>query len=284
MELIEEFEEYMSSRKAKCTCNSYSFTVRKWLRFAADRGMEMDRASVNAYISAVEKTGVSPQTVRIRFAAILYFFKWQGRETELKGIELPRHTNPKMIALTREQVGSLIRACANPTETAMIISMYGCALRVGEMLRMEMADICEDDGFLRVHSETGRTAEDVIEPIPVDSSIMKFLRDYAKTEKITTGKLFPTYNYKGVLRTMQRLCKTAGVTMDAKQMLGTHAFRRARATHLDEDNVPPLTIQRFMRHKDFRTTQRYIHVSDVALKEKITPALDANLKVAPRRE
>jgi integrase len=63
---------------------------------------------------------------------------------------------------------------------------------------------------------------------------------------------------------MKRLCEDAGV-----KPFGLHAIRHLTASILAQENVPMITIQRILRHKQLTTTERYIRGL-----EPVRPALE----------
>jgi len=65
-------------------------------------------------------------------------------------------------------------------------------------------------------------------------------------------------------RHMKRICKKAGV-----KPFGLHAIRHLTASILAQEDVPMVTIQRILRHKQLTTTERYIRGL-----EPVRPALE----------
>jgi len=63
---------------------------------------------------------------------------------------------------------------------------------------------------------------------------------------------------------MMHICKRAGV-----KIFGLHAIRHLTASILAQADVPMVTIQRILRHKNLTTTERYIRGL-----EPVRPALE----------
>ena len=59
--------------------------------------------------------------------------------------------------------------------------------------------------------------------------------------------------YKVGKKHMRQLCRRAGV-----KAFGYHAIRHLTASILAQANIPMVTIQRILRHKNLTTTERYI--------------------------
>ena len=70
--------------------------------------------------------------------------------------------------------------------------------------------------------------------------------------------------FKAYLKFMKRLCQRAGV-----KHFGLHAIRHLTASILAQADVPMVTIQRILRHKNLTTTERYIRGL-----EPVRPALE----------
>jgi integrase len=88
-------------------------------------------------------------------------------------------------------------------------------------------------------------------------------RQSAKTEwvfpNLENGKPFKVRQHH-----MKKICKQAGV-----KPFGLHAIRHLTASILAQEDVPMVTIQRILRHKQLTTTERYIRGL-----EPVRPALE----------
>ena len=74
---------------------------------------------------------------------------------------------------------------------------------------------------------------------------------------IFTSKGKP-FNRNVVLRTLKKRAIELGI----KNELGTHSFRRAVATTLDEQGIPVEQIAKALGHKNINTTKKYIKRKD----------------------
>jgi site-specific recombinase XerD len=91
--------------------------------------------------------------------------------------------------------------------------------------------------------------------------------------------------------TVHRMCKTAARLAGIGKRVHPHALRHAFATHLLDDGVSLPVIQVLLGHRNLKTTARYLHVSDAAVRSTRSPlemlgSLDlirANKDTPPKR-
>jgi site-specific recombinase XerD len=67
------------------------------------------------------------------------------------------------------------------------------------------------------------------------------------------------------------MCKTAARLAGVKKRVHPHALRHAFATHLLDDGVSLPVIQALLGHLNLKTTARYLHVSDIAVRSAKSP-------------
>jgi site-specific recombinase XerD len=70
-----------------------------------------------------------------------------------------------------------------------------------------------------------------------------------------------------IFRACKEAARRAGITKSAHP----HSLRHAFATHLLDDGVSLIVIQALLGHANLKTTARYLHVSDAALRSTRSP-------------
>ena len=175
-------------------------------------------------------------------------------------------------SLSMEDVEKLYAAATTAREKAILSLAYGCGLRVGEMVRLNVADVRLRDELLVVQRGKGGKRRTV----PLSEGVAEDLRAYmyrdrgwwlqlgdSSTPALVVGdrgERMQKWTYNKRLRS---LGERAGLELN----LSCHVLRHAIATHLIERGLTMQQVQQFLGHKHLETTQVYTHVSGRMLRE-----------------
>ena len=156
---------------------------------------------------------------------------------------------------------------------AIIEVMYGCGLRVSEVITLKISNIYVEDEFLRI---IGKGNKERL--VPISKSIIKTLKLYLEGERIQqeinpkhTDTVFINKRGTGLSRQMiflmiKDLAEKSGI----KKNIGPHTIRHSFATHLLEGGADLRAVQQMLGHSNISTTEIYTHVSDQYLREIIS--------------
>ena len=156
---------------------------------------------------------------------------------------------------------------------AMIEVMYGCGLRVSELIGLQISNIYKNDGFIRV---IGKGDKERLIPIGDDS--LRILFNYIEGERLHinvkpkfTDTVFLNRRGSGLTRQMVFLIvKELAETNNIEKSISPHTFRHSFATHLLEGGANLLAVQQMLGHASVSTTEIYTHVSDEMLRETLS--------------
>ena len=155
---------------------------------------------------------------------------------------------------------------------AIIETMYGCGLRVSEVISLKISNIYFKDEFIRV---IGKGNKERL--IPISQSIIKTLNLYLEGERVQqvinpkhSDTVFINRRGNGLSRQMifliiKELAEKAGI----KKNIGPHTIRHSFATHLIEGGADLRAVQQMLGHSSISTTEIYTHISDQYLREVI---------------
>ncbi len=215
------------------------------------------------------------------------------------------------VVLTREEVHKIITNLDGIYQ--LIVSlMYGCGLRMNEVLNLRIKDI--DFGFDKVYIWDSKSLKDRTLPLPlklkerlkvqvahVEALHQKDLEDgygsvympYALEKKYPNASfetkwqfLFPMRNVAvdprtNVTRrhhlhpaTLGRNIKMAAKKAGLHKRVTSHTFRHSYATHLLQAGIDLRSIQELLGHKSVETTMIYTHVVAEMNKAKLISPLD----------
>ncbi len=156
---------------------------------------------------------------------------------------------------------------------AMIEVMYGCGLRVSELISLQISDIYKEDGFLRIF---GKGSKERL--VPIGDSSLKILYQYINGARLHitpkpkfTDTVFLNSRGTGLTRqTVFLLVKELAERNDISKSISPHTFRHSFATHLLEGGANLLAVQQMLGHASVSTTEIYTHISDDLLRETLT--------------
>ena len=156
---------------------------------------------------------------------------------------------------------------------AMIEVMYGCGLRVSELIGLQISNIYKNDGFIRV---IGKGDKERL--IPIGDGSLRILFNYIEGERLHinvkpkfTDTVFLNRRGSGLTRQMVFLIvKELAEANNIEKSISPHTFRHSFATHLLEGGANLLAVQQMLGHASVSTTEIYTHVSDEMLRETLS--------------
>ena len=146
---------------------------------------------------------------------------------------------------------------------AMLELMYGCGLRVSELVALEINDIDMTNCLIRIVGKGNKDRE-----IPIGEYSIYYLMEYLKVrekllKKKSCTKLFLNNHGNGMTR--QGFFKNLKVILREKglsEAVSPHTLRHSFATHLINRGADLRSIQEMLGHADISTTKIYTRISD----------------------
>ena len=147
---------------------------------------------------------------------------------------------------------------------AIFETFYSCGLRVSETAGLNVSDVDQNAGLVRVY---GKGSKERI--VPIGTKALKAIRDYRKHLDHETGELYPSdgplflNKYKGRLSTRSIARILDQIVRDCCLMVpvSPHVLRHTFATHMLDAGADLRAVQELLGHKSLSTTQKYTHVS-----------------------
>ncbi|CAG0968994.1 MAG: site-specific tyrosine recombinase XerD [Bacteroidetes bacterium] len=195
--------------------------------------------------------------------------------TEL--LETPKITRKLPDVLSIEEIEALLNAIDMSTlegerNKAMIETLYGCGLRVSELINLKISELLFNEGFIRV---IGKGNKQRI--VPIGSVATKQITQYIKNIRPAT-KPKPSFedivflNRRGrqltrvmVFTIIKKLAQKAGI----KKRISPHTLRHSFATHLINGGADLRAVQEMLGHESITTTEIYTHLDNEYLREAI---------------
>lgn len=146
---------------------------------------------------------------------------------------------------------------------AMLELMYGCGLRVSELINLEINDIDMTNCVIKVLGKGSKERD-----IPIGEYAIYYLKEYINIRSSLLknkpcSKLFLNNHGTGITRqgffkNLKELLKEKGLNPE----VSPHTLRHSFATHLINRGADLRSIQEMLGHSDISTTKIYTKISD----------------------
>jgi integrase len=184
----------------------------------------------------------------------------------LEGIHTLKEKNkPEAVFLTIEERDAMIRFARNDNERLMFIFMFMQGLRRNETSQIKVSDI--KGNKLTIHEKGGKTTDVKMNEF-VEKSFNEYIEKYPnKSEYLFVSKKgFASNNVDyaspitncTVRNRVKSVAMICGIDPEKAEKVSAHTTRRSFACELALMHEGAFSIQAGLRHKDVRTTQRYI--------------------------
>jgi integrase/recombinase XerC len=148
-------------------------------------------------------------------------------------------------------------------DSAVMLLLYGCGLRLGEALGLNRGDVPRD-GVLRVRGKGNK--ERLVPVLPVVAKALEDHLEHCPFDEGVDGPMF--FGVKG-RRLGSRIIQERMVYLRAflglPETATPHALRHSFATHLLAEGGDLRTIQELLGHASLSSTQRYTEVDAARL-------------------
>jgi len=277
--------------------------------------IEMQKREIEEYLTFLAtKKRVSPTTQNQAFSAILFLYKEVlGVDVSKWNIQALRAQERKHIpiVLTKDEV-KLVLENLNGIYKLIVTLMYGCGLRMKEVLNIRVKDI--DFGFNKLYIWDSKSLKDRTVPLPLklkdelQVQVRKAEEIHEKDLKDGYGSVYMPFSYEKKYpnakyetkwqylfpmtkvskdprsttlrrhhihpKTLGRNIKLAAQKTNLNKRITSHIFRHSYATHLLQAGIDLRSIQELLGHKSVETTMIYTHVVSEMNKAKLLSPLD----------
>jgi integrase len=171
------------------------------------------------------------------------------------------------VILSPDEVRRLLAAVVHFRHRLMLRLAYGCGLRLGEVLRLRVADLDSGRGTLWVRG--GKGGKD--RGVPLPACLLDELRAYWRQQR-PADYLFPNRQGQPLHNaSLQRAFKHALAASGLTKPATVHTLRHCYATHLLEAGCDLPTLQRLLGHNSVQTTMHYLHLRSERLRQVRSP-------------
>jgi len=156
---------------------------------------------------------------------------------------------------------------------AIVEVLYGCGLRVTELINLRISDLFATEGYIRV---TGKGNKERI--VPIGDTALKYLDIYMNEVRVHQAIKTGNEDIIFLNRLGTRLSRISVFTMikaladqiGLHKSVSPHTFRHSFATHLVEGGADLRAVQEMLGHSSITTTEVYTHLDKDYLRGIIT--------------
>lgn len=233
----------------------------------------LDVPLLREWLASLFDAGLTTVSIRRKLAAVRSLFKFLQQERVLAANPAARLRTPKTPqklpeVMSEEKANRLLDAVEDgeagekpswERDLAFLELLYGCGIRVSELVGINLEDLELGEGWLRVRGKGNKERQ-----VPVPGRAAAALERYLPGRKARAEERALFVNNRGGRlsdRQVRGLVKVYALLTTGDSTVHPHSFRHAYATHLLADGADLRAIQELLGHASLSTTQKYTHVS-----------------------
>lgn len=252
---------------------SYWRRMQAFLTFIKENNRAIDNIDfedIQHYILYLKKDRkLSPGTINNYISAIRFFYTYVlDKEWNNRKVPRMRRRQEFPIIPSKEDVLSLINSSNNLKHKTLLMLIYGSGLRVSEVAKLRISDICSKTMRVRVEHAKHNTNRYTILSVTALEVLREYFRNYFYGIKYKPNDwLFPGQNPNEHInvKTIKNTVIKLRNKLEMDPNISAHTLRHCFATHALEDKVEITYIQEMLGHKDCKSTSIYLHMTSKSL-------------------
>lgn len=286
---IRGYENYLRIEKSlsKNTVDAYLRDIKKLNGFFNNEESNKKISHIKyedfqIYLSFLNKNNINTRSQSRVISSMRSFFKFLILEKIISQNPTDLLENPKTGKklpefLTIEEIDLMVnqidRSKSDGERNLAILEvLYGCGLRVSELIQLKISEIYWKEGFIRI---IGKGNKERL--VPLGKTATKHLKIYLNEVRIhqKIDKEFIDHvfiNKTGsklsrimIFKIIKKLTKQSGISKN----VSPHTLRHSFATHLVEGGADLRAVQEMLGHESITTTEIYTHLDKNYLKQTI---------------
>ncbi len=286
---IKEYQNYLKLERglSENTVANYTFDIEKLVLFLESNSItqspvNITEETIQQFIYHISSLVNARSQARVISGLKSFFtyilFEDYRKDNPLELIEVPKIGRKLPDTLSTIEIDQLIAAIDLSTfegerNRAILETLYGCGLRVSELINLKISDLFFEEGFIKV---TGKGNKQRF--VPIGKSTERYIliykeqiRTHLTIQKGFEDTLFLNRRGKQLTRAMIfTIIKDLAVKINLKKTISPHTFRHSYATHLLENGADLRSIQLMLGHESITTTEVYMHLDRSHLAQVMT--------------
>lgn len=211
----------------------------------------------------------SPNTRNHRLCSIKSFYELTVKmPVKIDRIPFAKKEEKLPIPLSSDETKKLFAACTNLKHKAILSLLFGCGLRVGDVINLRPENI--DRGNDVIHIIGGKGGKDRV--VPLGEKILALMGQYYKEYRPKSGYMFDgqfggQYSQRSINLFIKEIGRRAGI----KKHLHSHLGRHSYASQLYSNGTDLAKIGSILGHKSDKTTRIYAKTTSCIISKINSP-------------
>ena len=284
---IKGFKAYMQLELSLShnSIEAYMHDIEMLRVFAQEQNLnplQIQLEHLQVFIESVNEKKLKDRSQARIISGIRAFYKFllledMADKDPTKLLDAPKLSRKLPDVLSYDEIAAMIAAIdlSKPDgmrNKAMLETLYGCGLRVSELITLKISNLFLELDFIKV---LGKGDKERL--IPIGKDAKKYIaiyknevRPHVTIKKGSEDILFLNKFGSGLSRIMvfmliKKLAAAAGI----KKKISPHTFRHSFATHLVEGGANLRAVQEMLGHASITTTEIYTHLDRQYLRDTI---------------
>jgi len=230
----------------------------------------------------IAELGMTPRTQARVISGLKSFYQYMMLESLVQNDPTSMLESPKMglklpVTLNIDEIDRILSAIDLSTadgkrNRAMLETLYGCGLRVSELVNLRISALYFNEGFIKV---IGKGDKERLVPIGhiAQREVCYYLDNIRPGMPLKKGQediVFLNRFGSKLSRVMIfTIIKSLALKAGIRKSISPHTFRHSFATHLVEGGADLRAVQEMLGHESITTTEIYTHLDRDYLKSSI---------------
>lgn len=265
-ELLQRFQRNISILgRSPRTFDNYSRHVAAIALHFQCLPTQLDPEQVKDYLYQLQQRSNTPSQTYFKHTVYGLRFLLKTEGLPYDHLHLPaipkQHKLP--VILSRQELWAMLTHAQLLKHKILIGLLYGCGLRCMEVRNIQLQHIDFDRNLLRIVQSKGNKDRYVPLSVHLIRGIKKYIEAAQPKQFLFEGNGNPQgkgfdgrYSQRGVQWVVKTVARQAGIIKEVH----THMLRHSYATHLLEDGVNIIAVQKLLGHANIESTMEYLHI------------------------
>lgn len=285
---IKDYQSYLKIERglSQNSIDNYSYDIARLCTYLSENKIDVSPVTISEevlqqFIYQVAKEVNARSQSRIISGLKSFFnyiiFEDYREDNPLELVEIPKIGRKLPDILSVKEIDRLIAAIdlsssEGERNRAMLETLYGCGLRVSELVGLKISDLFFEEGFIKILGKGNKERF-----VPIGVVAQKYITIYRRSirsdlniQKGHEDTLFLNRRGRQLSRAMVfTIIKELAKKIELNKTISPHTFRHSFATHLLENGADLRSIQLMLGHESITTTEIYMHLDRKYLSEVV---------------
>lgn len=274
LQLYQKWEKWSQEQKLeRVTTKNMIGAIAQYFDVEKKKAESLTARDLENYKNERTKRGNKPSSINRMLRELKYLYTWASTQGLLSedfkypdGVKMLSEAmlSPKAHHLSDVEVKRLLdtvdKLVAEKPDKGylrpIILFALNTGIRIKSIVLLEWRDVLrldENGGELHIRAACIKTRKD--ENLPISAAAASILKELAtKGKHCDTDRIFTAFTVEHINKSIKKIMVSAGLGQ-----YSAYSLRHNYATSLYLAGASPIEIQLQMCHRNFRTTQKYIH-------------------------